>query len=131
MDPRMYKSLIEDKPATMSDGSGLGHIARRAPMPSPEPMMTTESMELSGAPAPPQVAPNFSPPPPFTTGAVLPHVSSSLGATKPKMGGVVKKAGVTALAVAIAYGSYRAAKALAGRALESYGDDDLLPDLED
>ena len=82
MDPRMYKSLIENKPAAMSDGSGLGHIARSPPIPSPQPIMTSESIGLSGGPAPPPVAPNFSPPPTFTTGAVLPHVSSSLGTKK-------------------------------------------------
>ena len=80
MDPRLYKELIENKQGMASDGSGLGHVSLATNPCSnasyvPAPMPT---QGLTGAPPVPQVAPNFAPPPPFTSGSVLPHVSNSL-----------------------------------------------------
>lgn len=132
MDPRLYKELIENKQGMASDGSGLGHVSRAPPIPEPMPPMSPAPMPtgLTGAPPVPEVAPNFAPPPPFTSGSVLPHVSNSLGATKPKMGGTAKKLGMGVLAVGLGYAAYRASKAIANRAFESAGDD-VMPDLED
>lgn len=130
MDPRLYKELIENKPGMSSDGSGLGHITRPSPAPEPMHTMSNPMSGLTGAPTIPEVAPNFAPPPPFTTGSVLPHVSNSLGTTKPKMGGTAKKLGMSVLAVGLGYAAYRASKAIANRAFESAGDD-VMPDLED
>lgn len=136
MDPRLYKTLIEDKPKMGSDGSGLGHIQRSAPaMPSPSPMPAptqAPQMSLNGAPAPPVVAPNYSPPP-FTAGAVLPHVSSQLGsvpAKQAKFAGTARRVGIGVGFGLLAYGVYAGARALATRAFESAGDD-VMPDLED
>jgi len=135
MDPRLYKTLIEDKPKMGSDGSGLGHIQRPAPVvsaPMPAPTQAPQ-MSLNGAPAPPVVAPNYSPPP-FTAGAVLPHVSSQLGSVpankQSKLKGTARRFGIGVGFGLLAYGVYAGAKALATRAFESAGDD-VMPDLED
>lgn len=132
MDPRLYKELIENKQGMASDGSGLGHVTRPSPTPAPMPTMSPGPMPtgLTGAPPIPQVAPNFAPPPPFTTGSVLPHVSNSLGTTKPKMGGTARKIGMGFVAIGLGYAAYRASKAIANRGFESVGDD-VMPDLED
>ena len=136
MDPRLYKSLIENKSDPSSDGSGLGHVSRSPPLPNPQPPMSpapmpNQSLGLSGAPPAPQVVPNFSPPPSFTSGAVLPHVSTSLGSTKkPALNGTARKVGMGILAIGLGYAAYRGSKALANRAFEAAGDD-VMPDLED
>jgi len=132
MDPRLYKTLIEDKPKMGSDGSGLGHIQRPAPTPAPMPTPQMPQTNLGGGPAPPVVAPNYAPPQ-FTAGAVLPHVSSQLGSVPAKQGklkGTARKVGIGIGFGLLAYGVYAGTKALATRAFESAGDD-VMPDLED
>ncbi len=155
MDPRMYKKMIEEgerpKP-TAGAGSGLGHISR-APSGLGEtgqehfhefsqpvqnhwqqyPGGETQGTEgythshnsgLSGVN--PVVNPNFNPPP-FTQGAVIPHVSGALGNTNlGKSNG--KKIFYGLGGIALAGLTFWGAKKFATRKMLEFDDDDMMPE---
>ena len=140
MDPRMYKQMLEEERPMPSAGagSGLGHISRPPPSTVQEmPQQMQQEMPsfnnfnqmagLSGVN--PVVNPNYNPPP-FTQGAVIPHVSGALGQTnrlgKSKGKKVMYGLGALALGVATFYG----AKKFATRKMLDYDDEDMLPDLD-
>tara|TARA_Y100000004_G_C8957762_1_gene431607 strand:+ start:3246 stop:3674 length:429 start_codon:yes stop_codon:yes gene_type:complete len=142
MDPRMYKKMLEEERPMPSAGagSGLGHISRPPPSANaiPDTPMQNEvptfdnfnQMEGSGLSGMnPVVNPNYNPPP-FTQGAVIPHVSGALGQSnglgKTKGKKMLYGIGALALGVATFYG----AKKFATRKMLDYDDDDMLPDLD-